>query len=330
MHLGRRMTLALQVGIQKLSEPSSEGIADIIGNIQADISGIEHSADYGTEHITTGIDMSLETIQSIISGDIWKHKTELGMATIDSAFGGFNNTDFIVVGGRPGMGKTMFSTTVTETVGLKNKKPVLFFSLEMPVDQISERVAFHRARVSKEDLLSKQSGVMDGAWGKVGHCMKDFIEAPIYINDKPSLSVHQVRAEARRMSKKLGGLGVVIVDYLQKMRMSDPENMNRSVGEIATGLKNLAKELRCPVIALAQLNRKVEERANKRPVAADLRESGVIEQEADVIFMIYRDEKYNPNTELKGITEIICVKSRHAPGAERPTTSAAATQAWTR
>ncbi|HFN3647172.1 replicative DNA helicase [Enterobacter hormaechei] len=317
MHLGRRMTLALQVGIQKLSEPSSEGIADIIGNIQADISGIEHSADYGTEHITTGIDMSLETIQSIISGDIWKHKTELGMATIDSAFGGFNNTDFIVVGGRPGMGKTMFSTTVTETVGLKNKKPVLFFSLEMPVDQISERVAFHRARVSKEDLLSKQSGVMDGAWGKVGHCMKDFIEAPIYINDKPSLSVHQVRAEARRMSKKLGGLGVVIVDYLQKMRMSDPENMNRSVGEIATGLKNLAKELRCPVIALAQLNRKVEERANKRPVAADLRESGVIEQEADVIFMIYRDEKYNPNTELKGITEIICVKSRHAPGAEK-------------
>ena len=147
--------------------------------------------------------------------------------------------------------------------------------------------------------------------------MKEFIDSPIYINDKPSLSVHQVRAEARRMSKKLGGLGVVIVDYLQKMRMSDPENMNRSVGEIATGLKNLAKELRCPVIALAQLNRKVEERANKRPVAADLRESGVIEQEADVIFMIYRDEKYNPNTELKGITEIICVKSRHAPGAEK-------------
>ncbi|EIW5646180.1 replicative DNA helicase [Klebsiella pneumoniae] len=317
MHLGRRMTLALQVGIQKLSEPSSEGIADIIGNIQADISGIEHSADYGTEHITTGIDMSLEAIQSIISGDIWKHKTELGMATIDSAFGGFNNTDFIVVGGRPGMGKTMFSTTVTETVGLKNKKPVLFFSLEMPVEQISERVAFHRARVSKEDLLSKVSGKMDEAWGKVSHCMKEFIDSPIYINDKPSLSVHQVRAEARRMSKKLGGLGVIIVDYLQKMRMSDPENMNRSVGEIATGLKNLAKELRCPVIALAQLNRNLEQRANKRPVAADLRESGVIEQEADVIFMVYRDEKYNENTELKGITEIICVKSRHAPGAEK-------------
>lgn len=314
---GRRMALILQASLQKLSEPTSDSLSDVIGAIQADVSGIECQDESGTEHITTGIDMSLETIQSIISGDIWKHKTELGMATIDSAFGGFNNTDFIVVGGRPGMGKTMFSTTVTETVGLKNKKPVLFFSLEMPVDQISERVAFHRARVSKEDLLSNKAGVMDGAWGKVGNCMKDFIDSPIYINNKTSLSVHQVRAEARRMHKKLGGLGVVIVDYLQKMRMSDPENMNRSVGEIATGLKNLAKELRCPVIALAQLNRKVEERANKRPVAADLRESGVIEQEADVIFMIYRDEKYNPNTELKGITEIICVKSRHAPGAEK-------------
>lgn len=314
---GRRMALILQASLQKLSEPTSDSLSDIIGAIQADVSGIECQDESGTEHITTGIDMSLDTIQSIISGDIWKHKTELGMATIDNAFGGFNNTDFIVVGGRPGMGKTMFSTTVTETVGLKNKKPVLFFSLEMPVEQISERVAFHRARVSKEDLLSKQSSVMDGAWGKVGHCMKDFIDSPIYINDKSSLSVHQVRAEARRMHKKLGGLGVVIVDYLQKMRMSDPENMNRSVGEIATGLKNLAKELRCPVIALAQLNRNLEQRANKRPVAADLRESGVIEQEADVIFMVYRDEKYNPNTELKGITEIICVKSRHAPGAEK-------------
>ena len=158
---------------------------------------------------------------------------------------------------------------------------------------------------------------MDLAWGKVSNSLEEFMDAPIHINDKASLSVHQVRSEARRMSKKLGGLGVVVVDYLQKMKMSDPENMNRSVGEIATGLKNLAKELRCPVIALAQLNRNLEQRANKRPVAADLRESGVIEQEADVIFMVYKDEKYNPTTDMKGITEIICVKSRHAPGAEK-------------
>jgi replicative DNA helicase len=315
MHLGRRMTLALQVGIQKLSEPSSEGIADIIGNIQADISGIEHSADYGTEHITTGIDMSLETIQSIISGDIWKHKTELGMATIDSARR-VQQHRFHRCWRAPWHGENHVQHHRDRDRRPEKQKAGAVLQSEMPVEQISERVAFHRARVSKEDLLSKQSGVMDGAWGKVGHCMKDFIEAPIYINDKPSLSVHQVRAEARRMSKKLGGLGVVIVDYLQKMRMSDPENMNRSVGDRHRP-EEPGERLRCPVIALAQLNRKVEERANKRPVAADLRESGVIEQEADVIFMIYRDEKYNPNTELKGITEIICVKSRHAPGAEK-------------
>ena len=119
------------------------------------------------------------------------------------------------------------------------------------------------------------------------------------------------------MHKKLGGLGAIVVDYLQKMKMTNPDNMNQSVGEVATGLKNLAKELRCPVIALSQLNRSLEQRANKRPVNSDLRESGVIEQEADVIFMVYRDEKYNPQTDLKGITEIICTKSRHAPGAEK-------------
>ena len=315
--LGRRMVAALTDGIQKLTEPSVESVADLIGGIQNSVGSIEYSSDSGTKQIMTGIEITLDTIDSILKGDIWKHKTELGLPDIDRAFGGFNNTDFIVVGGRPGMGKTMFSTTVTETVGLKSKKPVLFFSLEMPVEQISERIAFHRARVSKEDLLGKRGADMDLAWGKVSNCLEEFMDAPIHINDKPSLSVHQVRSEARRMSKKLGGLGVVVVDYLQKMKMSDPENMNRSVGEIATGLKNLAKELRCPVIALAQLNRNLEQRANKRPVAADLRESGVIEQEADVIFMVYKDEKYNPTSDMKGITEIICVKSRHAPGAEK-------------
>lgn len=317
MATGRKMLVILQAGIERLNQPTTESLAEVIGSIQGSVSTIDLQQSAGTEHITVGIERSLETIQAILDGNIWKYKTQLGMESIDRAFGGFNNTDFIVVGGRPGMGKTMFSTTVTETVGLKNKKPVLFFSLEMPNEQISQRVAFHRARVSLEEMLGENGKNMDEAWGKVSDNMRDFIESPIYINDKTSLSVHQVRAESRRMHKKLGGLGVIVVDYLQKMRMSDPENMNRSVGEIATGLKNLAKELRCPVIALAQLNRNLENRANKRPVNSDLRESGVIEQEADVIFMVYRDEKYNPASELKGVTEIICTKARHVPGAEK-------------
>lgn len=314
---GRMMIQMLQEGIQKLSEPTTDSVQDIIGNIQTSIGAIESFSESGTRHILDGIEIAIDEVESIINGDIWKHRTELGLTDIDKAFGGFNNTDFIVVGGRPGTGKTMFSTTVTETVALKSKKPVMFFSLEMPIEQISQRIAFHRAGVSKEGLLGTNGKNQDTEWAKVGKCLEEFGTAPIHINDKTSLSIHQLRAEARRMHKKLGGLGVIVVDYLQKMKMTNPENMNQSVGEIATGLKNLAKELRCPVIALSQLSRKCEERANKRPLNSDLRESGVIEQEADVIFMVYRDEKYNPQTDLKGVTEIICTKSRHAPGAEK-------------
>ena len=315
--LGRQVTGALEAGLKQLNNPGMEQLTDVIGTIQTEIDSIETSQETGTRHIMDGIEISLDTVQAMLSGDIWKYRTLLGMKDIDRAFGGFNNTDFIVVGGRPGTGKTMFSTTVTETIALEKKKPVLFFSLEMPIEQISERISFHRAKVSKEQLLGERGANQDEAWGRISDSLKEFTTAPIHINDKTALSIHQVRAEARRMHKKLGGLGAIVVDYLQKMKMTNPENMNQSVGEVATGLKNLAKELRCPVIALSQLNRSLEQRANKRPVNSDLRESGVIEQEADVIFMVYRDEKYNPQTDLKGITEIICTKSRHAPGAEK-------------
>ena len=316
--LARRVVSVLSSSLERINEPGVTPLTDIIGGIQSDVGAIETQQDVGTRHIMDGIDISINEIESIINGDIWKHRTQLGMETIDNAFGGFNNTDFIVVGGRPGMGKTMLSTTVTECVALHSKKPVLFFSLEMPIEQISQRIAYHRARISKEQLLGDSGpSSSDVAWAKLSNALLEFQQAPIHINDKTSLSVHQIRAEARRMHKQTGGLGVIIIDYLQKMKMTNPENMNQSVGEIATGLKNLAKELRGPVIALYQLNRNLEQRANKRPCNADLRESGVIEQEADVIFMVYRDEKYNPQTEMKGVTEIICTKSRHVPGSEK-------------
>ncbi|CDG19969.1 Replicative DNA helicase [Xenorhabdus poinarii G6] len=319
LSMTRQMLSVLHTGIARISEGGVNAVQDIVGDIENQISSLGSANDGGTSHIMEGVEESIEIIESMINGDIWKHKTEFGMPDIDRAFGGFNNTDFIVVGGRPGMGKTMMSTAITKSVSLKNKKPVLFFSLEMPKWQISERVAFHHARVNKKDLLGENcsSAMMDEAWAKLAHALDDVKNSPVHINDKSSMSINEIRAEARRMHKKTGGLGVIIVDYLQKMKMTNPDNMNQSVGEIATGLKNLAKELKCPVVALAQLNRNLEQRTNKRPVNADLRESGIIEQEADVIFMVYRDEKYNPNTEMKGITEIICTKSRHAPGAEK-------------
>ncbi|MER5058321.1 replicative DNA helicase [Providencia stuartii] len=319
LSLARRTISILQDGISRINESGVNHVHDIAGQIQEEISNVSNNQVTETQHIMSGVEESLSIIESMVNGDIWKYKTQFGLPDIDKAFGGFNNTDLIVVGGRPGMGKTMFSTAISKAIGLKQKKPVVFYSLEMPSWQISERISFHHAGVNKQDLLGddKSKINMDEAWAKLSHALADIQESPIYINDRPSMSIHEIRADARKMHKKTGGLGVIIVDYLQKMKMSNPENMNQSVGEIATGLKNLAKELKCPVVALAQLNRNLEQRTNKRPVNADLRESGVIEQEADVIFMIYRDEKHNPNTELKGITEVICTKSRHAPGAEK-------------
>ncbi|MDE1492934.1 replicative DNA helicase [Xenorhabdus bovienii] len=319
LSMTRQMLSVLHTGIARITAGGVHAVQDIAGDIESQISNLGSANDGGTAHIMAGVEESIEIIESMINGDIWKYKTVLGMPDIDKAFGGFNNTDFIVVGGRPGTGKTLLSTAITKSVALKNRKPVMFFSMEMPTWQISERITFHHAHIRKEDLLGENSTkeMMNEAWGKLGHALNDVQKSPIYINDKTSVSINEIRAEARRMHKQTGGLGVIIVDYLQIMKMSNPDNMNQSVGEIATGLKNLAKELKCPVIALAQLNRNLEQRANKRPMNSDLRESGVIEQVADVIFMVYRDEKYNPNTEMKGITEIICTKSRHAPGAEK-------------
>ncbi|MBC8946928.1 replicative DNA helicase [Xenorhabdus indica] len=319
LSMTREMLSVLHTGISRITQSGISAVQDIAGDIENQISNIGSANDGGTAHIMEGVEESIEIIESMINGEIWKHKTLLGMPDIDRTFGGFNNTDFIVIGGRPGMGKTMMSTAITKAVSIGKKKPVMFFSLEMPKWQISERIAFHHAHVRKEDLLGENNRehMMDESWGKLAHALEDIKTSPIHINDKPSMTINEIRSEARRMHKKTGGLGLIIVDYLQKMKMTNPDNMNQSVGEIATGLKNLAKELKCPVVALAQLNRNLEQRTNKRPVNADLRESGVIEQEADVIFMVYRDEKYNPNTEMKGITEIICTKSRHAPGAEK-------------
>ncbi|OTA15018.1 DNA helicase [Xenorhabdus beddingii] len=319
LSMTREMLSVLHTGIARITEGGVNAVQDIAGDIENQISNLGSANDGGTAHIMEGVEESIEIIESMINGDIWKYKTVLGMPDIDKAFGGFNNTDFIVVGGRPGTGKTLLSTAITKSVALKNRKPVMFFSMEMPKWQISERIAFHHARVNKKDLLGENcsSSMMDEAWAKLAHALDDVKSSPIHINDRSSMSINEIRAEARRMHKQTGGLGVIIVDYLQIMKMTNPDNMNQSVGEIATGLKNLAKELKCPIVALAQLNRNLEQRTNKRPMNSDLRESGVIEQVADVILMVHRDEKYNPNTEMKGITEIICTKSRHAPGAEK-------------
>ncbi|MCX7822739.1 MAG: replicative DNA helicase [Syntrophobacterales bacterium] len=248
---------------------------------------------------------TLRNRQEAITG-IPSHFTDLDRLTA-----GFQRGDLIVIAGRPGMGKTAFALNIARNVAVESERPVAFFSLEMSKEQIGMRLMCMEARVDSQKLrtgfVSQEEVARLMATGQV------FMQAPLYIDDQPSITPLELRAKARRiMSEK--GLELIIVDYLQLMRIPERvERREQEISEISRSLKALAKELNIPVIALSQLNRKVEERHDKRPQLSDLRESGAIEQDADVIIFLYRDEVYNKDTSDKGIVEVLIRKQRNGP-----------------
>ena len=202
---------------------------------------------------------------------------------------------------------------ISEHIGLELKLPVLFFSMEMGSSQLALRLL---GSVGKVDAQKLRTGRLDsGDWDRLGGALGKLNEAPILIDETAALNSLELRARARRKWREYGGLGLIVVDYIQLMQASDAGNENRAteLSEISRGLKAMAKELSCPVIALSQLNRSLEQRPNKRPVMSDLRESGALEQDADMIFFIYRDEVYNEDSPDKGIAEIIIGKQRNGP-----------------
>lgn len=230
---------------------------------------------------------------------------------LDKLTAGFQKSDLIIIAGRPSMGKTAFALNIARNSALESGIPVGIFSLEMSKEQLAMRLLCSESRVDSHKIrtgfLSQQECV------KMITAAGSFTDAPIYIDDTPAISSLELRAKARRMMADRG-LGMVIVDYLQLMRSREGvERREQEISEISRSLKALAKELNIPVIALSQLNRKVEERHDKRPQLSDLRESGAIEQDADVIAFIYRDEVYNPDTQDKGVAEIIISKQRNGP-----------------
>lgn len=210
------------------------------------------------------------------------------------------------------MGKTAFSLNIAEHVALVLAKPCAVFSMEMGGAQLAMRLL---GSVGKLDQHKVRTGrLQDEDWPKLTHALGKLNDAPIFIDESAALTALEVRARARRLCRQHGDLGLIVVDYLQLMSSSSPgENRATEISEISRALKSLAKELKVPVIALSQLNRSLEQRPNKRPVMSDLRESGAIEQDADVILFIYRDEVYNPETQDKGIAEIIIGKQRNGP-----------------
>jgi replicative DNA helicase len=236
-----------------------------------------------------------------------------GFYDLDRMTAGFQGGDLIVLAARPSMGKTAFAINIAEHVALNEGLPVAVFSMEMGAAQLAVRIVGSIGRINQGHLRTGK--LTDDEWPRLTESIERLRHISLHIDETPGLTPSELRANARRLARQCGKLGLIVVDYLQLMSgsKSDGENRATELGEISRGLKMLAKELQCPVIALSQLNRSVEQRTDKRPMMSDLRESGAIEQDADIIMFIYRDEYYNKDSKEPGVAEIIIGKQRNGP-----------------
>jgi len=235
-----------------------------------------------------------------------------GYKDLDSKTSGLQAADLIIVAGRPSMGKTSFAMNLVENAILADSKPILVFSMEMPAGSLMMRLL---SSVGKIDQTRVRNGQLEEEdWAKLSAAMQQLKDKPLLIDDTPALTPTEIRSRARKVLREQGSLGMIMIDYLQLMQVAgSSEGRTAEISEISRSLKSIAKEFNCPVIALSQLNRSLEQRPNKRPVMSDLRESGAIEQDADVIMFIYRDEVYNEESPDKGTAEIIIGKQRNGP-----------------
>jgi len=244
-----------------------------------------------------------------------------GFYDLDRMTSGLQAGDLVVLAARPSMGKTAFAINIAEHVALNEGLPVAVFSMEMGAAQLAVRVVGSIGRIDQGHLRTGK--LTDEEWPRLTDAIERLRTVSLHIDETAGLTSSELRANARRLARKCGKLGLIVVDYLQLMTGSsggDGENRATELGEISRGLKMLAKELQCPVIALSQLNRGVEQRTDKRPMMSDLRESGAIEQDADIIMFIYRDDYYNKDSKDPGVAEIIIGKQRNGPtGAVRLT-----------
>jgi replicative DNA helicase len=234
-----------------------------------------------------------------------------GFYELDTMTSGLQKSDLVIIAGRPSMGKTAFAMNIAQHAAIKEELPVAIFSMEMPSEQLAMRMMASLGRIDQHKVRTGRLG--DDDWPRLTHSVGILSEVKMFIDDTPALTPGDLRARCRRLARE-HGLGLVVVDYLQLMQVpGTKENRATEISEISRSLKALAKELACPVLALSQLNRSLEQRQDKRPVMSDLRESGAIEQDADVIMFIYRDEVYDEESKDKGIAEIIVSKQRNGP-----------------
>ena len=293
---------------------TSEDLLDLAESRVFKIAESRANKDEGPKNIADVLDATVARIEQLFQQP---HDGVTGVNTgyddLNKKTAGLQPSDLIIVAARPSMGKTTFAMNLVENAAMLQDKPVLIFSLEMPSEQIMMRSLASLSRVDQTRIRTGQ--LDDEDWARISGTMGILLEKRnIYIDDSSGLTPTEVRSRARRIAREHGGIGLIMIDYLQLMRVpSLSDNRTLEIAEISRSLKALAKELQVPVVALSQLNRSLEQRADKRPVNSDLRESGSIEQDADLIMFIYRDEVYHENSDLKGIAEIIIGKQRNGP-----------------
>jgi len=290
---------------------------DILDEAERDVLAIAEQRSRGRkgfENIKDLLNKSIDRIDELFHSKSPITGISTGFDDFDLQTSGLQPSDLIIVAGRPSMGKTAFAMNLAENAAIKSNEPVAIFSMEMPSEQLAMRMMSSLGRIDQHRIRTGKLEQDD--WPRLSSAVSILSEAPLFIDDTPALTPGELRARARRLKRENGGkLGLIIIDYLQLMQGGGSRQENRAteISEISRSLKGLAKELEVPVIALSQLNRGLEQRPNKRPIMSDLRESGAIEQDADVIAFIYRDEVYNEDSPDKGVAEIIIGKQRNGP-----------------
>ncbi|MFZ5524483.1 MAG: replicative DNA helicase [Pseudomonadota bacterium] len=299
--------------------PTGRDAAQLLDEAESKVFEIAEAGSHGKQGFVPMpplLTQVVERIETLYARDNPSDVTGIatGFTDIDRMTSGLQPGELVIVAGRPSMGKTAFSINIAENVALDSKLPVAIFSMEMGATQLAMRMLGSVGKLNQHDLRTGR--LQDDDWGRLTHALGRLHDAPIHIDESAALSAMDLRARSRRLHRQSNGLGLIVVDYLQLMSSNvgkASENRATEISEISRSLKALAKELHVPVIALSQLNRGLEQRPNKRPVMSDLRESGAIEQDADLILFIYRDEVYNSDSPDKGKAEIIIGKQRNGP-----------------
>jgi len=295
--------------------PEGRPVDDLLDQAETEVFKIAEQKDKGRQgfqNIQALLTKTVDKIDELFNSDDALTGVSTGFNDFDGRTSGLQKADLVIVAGRPSMGKTTFAMNMCENVAIGAGVPVAIFSMEMPAEALTMRMISSLGRINQQAVRSGK--LEDDDWPRVTSAVNILSQAKIFIDDSAALTPNEIRARCRRLQKEHGQLGMVMVDYLQLMRAPEAgDNRVNEISAISRGLKALAKELNCPVVALSQLNRSLEQRPNKRPVMSDLRESGAIEQDADLIVFIYRDEVYNEDSPDKGKAEIIIAKQRNGP-----------------